>query len=144
MKQTVTRICDSSDALLCLILSISKLYRMDQLFLLAGHFGLNTATLKKQATMGSNQWRPTCITQPSSLNFFIASAPVYVYRSCNTLKAFNKKQGTTAETCSVERRVCVFVCVREREIVSLFNYLLIILHSKHEMCNHTTAGYHYN
>lgn len=38
---------------------------------------------------------------------------------------------------------CVSVRVREREIVSHCSYLLIILHGKHEICNHTTAGYHY-
>lgn len=81
------------------------------------HLGLNTAALKKHANMGSNEWRIMCITHPSILNHFIVSS-VYIYRSHNTLEAFNKKQVTTAETCSVTLGVCV-LCVWERDSLTL-------------------------
>lgn len=70
-------------------------------------------TERRRAIMGSNERRLACVTRPCILNRFTVSSPVYVYRSHNTLEAFNRKQVTTAGTCCVTLAGCVFVCVTE-------------------------------
>lgn len=104
--------------------------------------GLNAAAFKKQTNMGWKEWHLACITHPFSLDYFIPL--VLLFTSIDPtqgLQGFNDKAGHGCRNLLHDTvRACV--CVREREIVSLCNYLLIIPHSKHEICNHTTIGYY--